>query len=424
MKQHRREFIKQASAASLISFLLPLLNMPQANAAHRRPRILLRSSWQAVNIGDIGHTFGIMELFKKYMPTAEVILWPVSRDAEVDALMQKVNPGLTVVSGNAASPAIQKIFRECDVMVHGSGPYVAAHKDVRAWWEHTGKPFGIYGVSFDEVDAALQSLLNNAAFIFCRDSASLHYLRSLRLKCPVQELGLDATFAINLHNPAKAIAFLEKTGLKKGEFICVIPRLRYTPYWQMRNTSPSQEDLRRYTISLQHKETDAAKLRDVIIRWVKETGLKVLVCAEVTYQVEFSKEVLVTPLPEEIKKNIVWRDTFWTPDEAGDIYACARAMVSYEMHSPIIAFTENVPAIYLKQPTDTRKGQMWRDIGLADWIFDIDETPASQISNTVMDIHHDYDGAMKRIHKAKQFVTKLQETTMQTVKNTTWAKDI
>ena len=395
-----------------------------AQTGIKKPKILLRSSWQTVNIGDIGHTFVIMELFRTYLPDAEIVLWPVSLDSGIDVLMKKTYPAIQIIegrldaSGQPANADLKDAFTACDLMVHGSGPYVAAHKDLRSWWNTTKKPLGVYGVSIDEVDEPLKELINHASFFFCRDSESLRYLKSLNLKCPVQQLGLDATFAINLHNEQKAAQYLSSNGLKKGEFICVIPRLRYTPYWQMRNVQPTEEEKRKYAISLQHKETDAAKLREVMTRWVKETGLKVLACPEVTQQVALSKEVLVDPLPPEIKKNVVWRDTFWAPDEAGSVYAQSRMVVSYEMHSPIIAFRENVPAIYLKQPTDTRKGQMWRDIGLKDWIFEIDETPASQIASMVMKIHNEYPKAIKQIEQSKKIVSALQKQTMQEVAHT------
>jgi hypothetical protein len=35
-----------------------------------RPRILLRSSWQVVNIGDIAHTPGVLALIEKHTPEA------------------------------------------------------------------------------------------------------------------------------------------------------------------------------------------------------------------------------------------------------------------------------------------------------------------------------------------------------------------
>ena len=39
-----------------------------------------------------------------------------------------------------------------------------------------------------------------------------------------------------------------------------------------------------------------------------------------------------------------------------------------------MAIANGTPAIVLRQPTDTRKGQMWRNVGLNDWIFKIDDT--------------------------------------------------
>ncbi len=37
-------------------------------------RILLRSSWQTVNIGDIAHTPGMLALLERYRSDAEVII--------------------------------------------------------------------------------------------------------------------------------------------------------------------------------------------------------------------------------------------------------------------------------------------------------------------------------------------------------------
>ena len=39
------------------------------------PKILLRSSWQTVNIGDIGHTPGVLHLLEQHVPQAQVRLW-------------------------------------------------------------------------------------------------------------------------------------------------------------------------------------------------------------------------------------------------------------------------------------------------------------------------------------------------------------
>jgi polysaccharide pyruvyl transferase WcaK-like protein len=126
-------------------------------------------------------------------------------------------------------------------------------------------------------------------------------------------------------------------------------------------------------------EQDHAKLREMMIAYIRATGNKVMVCAEMTYQVELGKEILVDPLPVEIRKNVVWRDSYWLPDEAASIYSQAQAVISMECHSPLIALHVGTPTFYVRQPSDTIKGQMYRDFGAEDWFFEVDETSGSQL---------------------------------------------
>lgn len=61
----RREFLQN----TLIGVLATQLGMAPLQArAIRAPRILLRSSWQVVNIGDIAHTPGVLALIEKHIP--------------------------------------------------------------------------------------------------------------------------------------------------------------------------------------------------------------------------------------------------------------------------------------------------------------------------------------------------------------------
>ena len=120
-------------------------------------------------------------------------------------------------------------------------------------------------------------------------------------------------------------------------------------------------------------------------------------------------------MPEDIKKNCVWRDSFWLPDEATSVYKQSRAMVCSEPHSLIMAVANNIPSIHVKQATDTRKGQMWRDIGLGDWYFFMDETPSSQISRQLMQIHNHYPEALKMVNKAREYVISVQKSTIKSI---------
>jgi hypothetical protein len=52
-----------------------------------------------------------------------------------------------------------------------------------------------------------------------------------------------------------------------------------------------------------------------------------------------------------------------------------------------------VPAVYLRQPTDTRKGRMWYDLKLNDWVFEIDNTTGAQIAQRLVQIGREFPGA-------------------------------
>ena len=98
---------------------------------------------------------------------------------------------------------------------------------------------------------------------------------------------------------------------------------------------------------------------------------------------------------------------YWLPDEAAAVYARAAAVVSFECHSPITALRAGTPAVYLRQPEDTVKGQMYYDLPLSDWVFEIDETDAGKISATVLDILKSPDKARTYTAKAIEAADKL-----------------
>src|SRR6185436_19021633 len=119
-------------------------------ARSRKPRILLRSSWQVVNIGDIAHTPGVLALIEKHIPDAEVILW-ASADLtpEVAAMEHRRFPKLKIVKGKigadgkATTEELGEAVRWADFLLHGSGASLVAEPDVVAFAQHTSKPYGV-----------------------------------------------------------------------------------------------------------------------------------------------------------------------------------------------------------------------------------------------------------------------------------------
>ncbi len=440
---NRRRFLAGAA-------LLPSVVAARAQSSHP-PRILLRSSWQSVNIGDIGHTPGALALLEKYFPEAEITLWPGKLGHGSRDLLAKGYPRMKIAEGGLDSqnkpttPLLAKAWDEADLYLSGSGSGFPASQHAVAFHKLTNKPIGVFGVSTDPISGIgedreaeggtlqqirakaaklpsthlspdLRYIIDRSAFFFCRDTISRDYLRAQGVKTPLLEFGPDAQLGMSLRDDAAAFTWLKEHQLEDGKFICVIPRLRYTPYYKVNNVPRVATDNIRDAINDRTTEKDHAKLRDLIISYVKSTGNKVLACAEMTYQVEMAKQVLVDPLPPEVRKNVVWRDTYWLPDEAASTYSKAQAVISVECHSPLIALRNGTPAFYVRQPTDTCKGQMYRDFGAADWFFEVDETSGDQMWKRLGSIHGDPGKAKAKVRSIMASVEKLQKRMVDTVR--------
>lgn len=451
---NRRRFLSRTASAAVATAFLPAIHAAPPKAG-RPPRILLRGSWQSVNIGDIGHTPGALGILETQFPEAEVTLWTESGSGPLGHgagdMLKRAFPKLKIVAGSVkdgkpSTPELAKAWDETDIYLNGSGSGFPAAAHAIAFRKATEKPVGVFGVSTDPISGfgagrdpeggtlasireramklpnthisnELRYIMDRAAFFFCRDTISRDYLKSQGVKCPVVEFGPDAQLGMKLRDDATGNAWLAKNGLEDGKFICVIPRLRYTPYHKIRKTKATETDAAKDAINDRTTEKDHAKLRDMIARYVKGTGNKVLVCAEMTYQVEMGRDVLVNPLPEDIRRSVVWRDTYWLPDEAASIYAKAQCVVSVECHSPLISLHQGTPTFHVRQPTDTCKGQMYRDIGAGDWLFEVDETSGEQLWAGLEAIHRNPAAAREKVKAImatveagqKRMVTALRE---------------
>lgn len=373
-------------------------------AAPAKPKkLLLRSSWQTVNIGDIAHTPGMLRLIEQHLPEVEVTLWPSSVGAGVEEMLLARFPKLRIAKSTAEK---EQALAECDACLHGSGPGLVGRREMERWRE-TGKPYGFGGVTLNDGELRDQrELLNDAAFVFCRDSDSLKALQATGIEGPQMGWGPDATFVLDLKEEALAEEVLAKHDLTPKKFLCAVPRLRYTPYWEIHKerTYSREEMAMKSKVNEEHREADHAKQRDAIIAWVRKTGQRVLLCPEMTYQVDLLGPLLYDPLPEDVKPHVANLGRYWLTGEAASVYARAAAVLSAEMHSPIISIANSTPAIHLRQPTDTRKGQMWRDVGLEDWLFEIEQATGDQIASRLLEIHGKPDVTKQKVQAAREFV--------------------
>ena len=447
---NRRHFLACSVSAAATAVICPAVFAAAARAG-RPPRVLLRSSWQSVNIGDIGHTPGALSLLYQHFPEVEVTLWPGSLGHGSREFLTKAYPRLRIVEGSLGkddrpgNEPLARAWAEADLYLSGSGSGFPASNHAVAFRRATGKPVGVFGVSTDPISgvgagrdpeggtlanlreralrlppthlaADLRFIMDQAAFFFCRDTISRDYLKAQGVRTPVLEFGPDAQLGMPLRDDARGLGWLQERGLEARGFICVIPRLRYTPYYRIRNTARTRDDEIKDAINERTTERDHAKLRSMIESYVRATGRKVVVCAEMTYEIALGKEVLVDPLPADVKRHVVWRDTYWLPDEAASIYAQAQCVVSLECHSPLIALHQGTPTFYIRQPTDTCKGQMYRDIGANDWFFEVDETDGPQLWSRLETIVRDPAAASAKARAIMAGVEKRQRRMVEAVR--------
>ncbi len=407
----RRDFIKNSSIASL-GFLIS----QSCRQEHKsKPTILIVSGWQDVNIGDIAHTPGLLHILETFIPEANIILWKKSKSSKVEFLISKNFPKVKIIHGevdefyDVDNQEVLDAFKKSDLMIHGSGPFIVGKSNLKAWNKYSSKPFGIFGTTIQDIDDDLHELLKKASFIFTRETKSLEVLKQRGLSGDYIGFAPDATFYLNIKNDLLAQSFLQQNELKENEFICAIPRLRYTPYHKFRKVDWSDQRIEMVeSTNEKYKEIDHAKLREAIVAWVRETGKKVLICPEMTYQVDIMDELLIDPLPKDVRPFVVKRG-YWMPDEAASVYRSAFAVLSFDCHSPIIALANGTPAFYLRQPEDTIKGQMYYDLGLEDWVFEIDETTGGQITDELRKVWQNYSRSKEVVQKSIENVNQIYQ---------------
>lgn len=404
----RRRFLHASLTASLAA-------LPALAAGGRRPRILLRNGWQSQNIGDIAHYMGMMELLQRHRIDAEVRFWSSNMENGADALFRKHFPEVPFFKDKES---VARAFRECDFLLHGSSSGFSAWKDVRRWHAETGKPFGVMGISLTGAEKELIDTLKLARFVYFRDGVSAQAATGILglAKPPAMGWGPDTAFGIvNLRNEARATAYLRANGLEEGKFLCCIPRYRWTPFWTLHPDRPV--DQAKLARSEAMKEHDHAPHREAIIRLVREAGVKVLITHEDQTQIALGKEVLYDPLPADVKKHVVWRDSYWLTDEALSVYVRSLGLFGNEMHSPILCIANGVPAIVGRWDEQTNKGFMWRDLGLDEWLFTLDdEARLARLPETVLALAKDPAAAKAKAENARQIVLAKQQEQFDTLR--------
>lgn len=379
-----------------------------------RPTVLLRSSWQTVNIGDMAHSPGAITALSA--SGVDVILWPRQFAEREREMFEREFPDVTVVEGQVSEGGVfstselRAAWESADVLVHGSAATIV-EREAFELWRASGRPYGYFGVTVDPfapfvggtltqlaamsrslpptfMEEGLRGLLSAAAFVYCRESLSLEYLAGQGVSSEVLELGADATFAFIVQDEEAAENLLGTMRLDSEDFLCVVPRNRFASYHRYRGYPPETTDLLKEAINAAHTPDDLGVLARVITAWIRDTGQPVLVCPEMEHNIELAITQLVPLLPADVRDRVHVVAEFWSPETAAAVYSRAHAVVSMECHSPILALGADTPVVYLRLPTETFKGEMFADLGL-DCVVELGPSAAEQVVEVLRSLRSD-----------------------------------
>jgi polysaccharide pyruvyl transferase WcaK-like protein len=395
-------------------------------AADGKPKtIVLQSAWDTVNIGDIGHTPGTLRVIEEHLPGVKVVLWAMKLDQRVTAMLKSRFPKVEILQGKLDGKGekdlmLQEAVKGCDLFIRNSG----MGQDVThmQFCRKHGKPYGLFGQSFfpsmvEGLGATERiALLNGASFIYTRETKTLKILQGAGIKTATLQFGPDGCFGIDVRDDKRGLATMKKLGLEDRKFITIQLRTNTAKLPGVDDSrTPQLNPLHPTPKQIADDERRAAKYRELVTLWVKKTGGKVLIAPEVKKEMGHNKRLIHDPLPPEIQKHVVNLDEFWNADEAASVFARAHTIVCHEPHSPIIALANGTPIIHTYSEFHSPKCWMFKDIGLGEWLLEMDETPVEKMAETLLAIDADYPAAQAKVKKAMAYVHECFAGSMQRV---------
>ncbi|HIT77106.1 MAG TPA: polysaccharide pyruvyl transferase family protein [Candidatus Avipropionibacterium avicola] len=393
------------------------------------------AGWQADNIGDVAHIPGTLVALQRRHPDARLSLLVHNINERELRMLARYFPDVTLVTDRLeadapVTPELERFLSDVDVLVHGSGPALVAGEVLQEWSRRTQQPYGVFAITVDPIrpyEGTLDHLVpmihaidgdlltelerevfSGASFLHTRESLSRDFLQGQDIGPVRPRFGPDATVLCDFYDDADGRSVIEEYDLVDGEFLCAVPRLRFTPYHTIRGYAPGPEDHRKMAYNAGHVQDDFEVLRAGITAWVRRTGHRALIVPEMSYAVATAQQHLAGTFPEDVADKILVLPRFWELQEAAAVYRHSAGVLSMECHSPLLAVAEAVPTVYLRQPTDTIKGHMYRDLGLDSHLVEVDHDDAvAQVEQVVTTILDDTDAARDRMQAAKDLAAPL-----------------
>lgn len=390
---------------------------PSAGFARTRRvgHLLVRACWQSFSMGEVAQVAGLLQILQEELPKVTVTLWATSLENGVGEWLKNLYPKVTLITGTTGDdglpdqPALQQAWKAADLLIHGPAATMVARNHLEAWRKKTGKPYGIYGVTLPEIDEKLTALLRAASFVWLRDGISRAAVAKLGLQESQIGFGPDSSFAMSHRNPEAADDWLHRHGLDKKPFLCVVPKLRFTPYWEIYKRPPKYAETAQSEQNKQFQESDHQVLVDALQRCLQVPDLHLLICAEMPYAAEVGTNWILQKLPESLQSRCIVRSEPWLPDEAAATFTKAKCLLSLELLSCVVAAAAGTPALHVCLPEDRKSGQMWRDVGLKDWIVEREQANGEILANKLLAMIEDSPGNESKLAGAAKFIVERQQ---------------
>lgn len=338
----------------------------------------------------------------RFIPEADVTCWASNIDENARRMIRRDFPGAVFIDGAINTPGkptpphILEAFRETDLYLYNSGMVINYGLHEQHDWNRTigstlpfflasnlGKPYGTWAQTFDIFSPpspiVLKRVMSDAKFLFTRDSISLGILRDAGIQGPHIAFAPDIAFQYRQRNDAPAAEYLRSEGLEPGKFLIAIIHYAVLDRPGVRERGPEY----------------VAKMREVLIRWARETKLPILIAPEDDREIAIGKEQLIDPMPPDVKPLMKLRKTFWLPDEALSVFLSSRTMFNMEPHGNIMALANGLPCLHCFEWAFGKKAEMFKDIGLGDWAFHLATATPQQMGDALLRVHNHYEEAQR-----------------------------
>ncbi len=379
-----------------------------------RKKILLRTGWQMRNIGDVAFTPAMLGALERFIPEADVTCWASNIDEPGRAMIRRDFPRAKFIDGGATAPGkptpahILEAFRDTDLFLYNSGMVInyglhGTHDMERTINSVTpmhlaanaGKPYGTWAQTFDVLNPpaniVLRQILSGAKFLFTRESISVGILKDAGVAGPHIAFAPDIAFQFKQRNDTAAAAYLRSEGLERGKFLVAMIHYAVLDRPGVRERGPEY----------------VQKMREVLIRWARETKLPILIAPEDDREIELGKQQLIDPMPDDVKPLLKLRKTFWLPDEALSVFLASRTMFNMEPHGNIMALANGLPCLHCYEWAFGKKAEMFRDIGIGEWAFHLASATPREMGDALLGVHRDYAAAQRKREAAMKTVERL-----------------